>query len=161
MGEVCNLTKGKRAVADEAGRYPVYGAGSKATKKTDKANAIAPFIRVTAKATLGEVYLHTEDCWVEEAGLIIQPKEGLELTYLYHWLKKNQSIISRQSNGGIIPSLDLERLAAMPFELPSLVYQAEVCAILGAMAQEIHDLQKYARLNEQRGKQMKEAMLDF
>lgn len=160
LSEVCSIQRGKRAVAVEAGKVPVYGAGSKPTKMTDKVNTLAPCIRVTAKATVGNIYLHSQDFWAEADCIILIPKDGLSLTYLYHWLKKNQSIIASLRKGSTMPGLDLDKFARLPFELPPMEYQKRVNKILQDMELEIRNLQRQAELNELRSNYVKGGILD-
>lgn len=153
LDEVCEIVRGKRAVAIEGGAIPVFGAGERPTKYTDKANAGAGSIRVTAKATLGNAYLHSEDFWAEDACIIIRPKEGITLLYLYHWLKKNQPILQTLKQGDTIPRIDLERFKALSIEVPSLDYQEEVCHFLYRMGLGIVELIKQGNLEEKRLKE--------
>ncbi|MGT2926898.1 restriction endonuclease subunit S [Streptococcus cuniculipharyngis] len=151
LDEVCEIVRGQRAVSVEGGKVPVYGAGKKPTKFTDRANTQAGSIRVTSKATLGNVYLHSEPFWAEETCLVIKAKEDIILSmYLYHWLKSNRVLIQTLKRGETIPSLDLEKFRALPIEIPSLAYQYEVCFFLGQLAVEVADLILQADLERKR-----------
>lgn len=150
LDEVCQIVKGKRAKAVEGGQYKVFGAGAEPTKQTDKCNAHRYSIRVTAKGTIGKIYLHNEDFWAEEAALILIPREGLRVMYLYHWLKANEKVIESMKIGDVMAKLDLERFKAMPFELPELAYQDFVCAVLHEMGAEIAELILESDLQNQR-----------
>lgn len=141
LGEVVTIQRGKRRVAVEDGKYLCFGAGSKPTKRTDKTNTPNRCIRVTAKATLGEVYLHSDPFWAEDSAIILTPKEGLSEMYLFHWLKKNQKAIASLPDGSLIPMIDLERFRNLPFELPSIEYQQELAVFLEVLADDILRLQ--------------------
>lgn len=161
LKEVCDIRLGKRAVADEKGQYEVYGAGANPTKRSASANAESPCIRLTRKATLGEVYLHREPFWAEDACCVLTPKPGLRLPYLLVWLEKNKELIASLKKGEVIPNLDMERFENLSFELPPLDYQDEVCRFLGGLAREIDGLLLCSRLVENRAGAIREKLVGF
>lgn len=137
LSEVVTMQRGKRTTGVDGGGVECYGAGRNPTKKTDRANAFAPCIRLTIKGTIGECYLHTVDFWAEGACLILTPKEDLRLAYLFHFLKLNQATLKSFAVGEILPKMDLDRLNKLEIDVPDLDYQDYVCDFLANMQEEI------------------------
>lgn len=64
--------------------------------------------------------------------LPIRPKEELDRTYLYYWLRtpKMVGLATTRSSGAILPRLSPKELASFPVPLPPLSEQKRIAAIL-------------------------------
>ncbi|HFI0122438.1 TPA: restriction endonuclease subunit S [Streptococcus suis] len=131
--EVCELVAGGQATKSETGIFPIYGAGANPTGMSDEANCPAGSIRLTRKGTIGNVYLHDEPFWAEDACFIVEPKEMIDKMYLFHWLLMKQKELAACAEGTIMPGLSLHRLSRLEIEVPDMEYQKQAVALLGGI----------------------------
>lgn len=152
LGEVCHFITGQRRKSSD-GTFLAYGAGEKATAKTNKTNCPEETIRLTRKGTVGAVYWHTEPFWMEEASYCVDPKEMINKRYLYHWLAMKSSEIVHLAVGDILPSLPLTSLCNLEIEVPDMDYQLWCVNILERMLDDkdwyITNIHEEIRLNSQ------------
>lgn len=128
--EVCELVAGARATKSETGIFPIYGAGVGPTGRSDCSNYPAGSIRLTRKGTVGNVYLHVEPFWAEDACFIVEPKEVIDKMYLFHWLLMKQQELAACAEGTTIPGLSLHRLSRLEIEVPDMEYQKQAVVLL-------------------------------
>lgn len=128
--EVCELVAGAQATKSETGIFPIYGAGVNPTGMSDSSNCPAGSIRLTRKGTVGNVYLHVEPFWAEDACFIVEPKEVIDKMYLFHWLLMKQKELAACAEGTIMPGLSLHRLSHLEIEVPDMEYQKQAVALL-------------------------------
>lgn len=60
----------------------------------------------------------------------IRPQEGLDRSYLWHWLGANEAALAAKGRGATFLQVTRRDIADMPMQLPSMVEQRRIAAIL-------------------------------
>lgn len=131
--EVCDLISGTRT-NEKDGPYYIYGAGMNAKGTTDKFNCESDTIRLTRKGTVGAVYFHLEQCWIDGDSFKVEPKEIIDKRYLFHWLLMKRGEIERCADGNNQPGLSLTRLSKLKIDVPDMAYQLKTAKLLDEMS---------------------------
>lgn len=130
LKDLIDLKPGNRTDYIENGKYPVFGAGEKATGYCNKYNNDGD-ITITRKGTVGKIYKREFKHFVAETSNIIVVKNKMIIkAYLYEWLLSKEYLIKQLSTPALIPNLDEKAFMNLEINVPNLERQKKVVDIL-------------------------------
>ena len=152
LGDVCSFNRGKTITANNAvaGNIPVIAGGQKPSYFHNESNRIGESIVVAGSgAYAGFVSYWNKPIFVSDA-FTIDPNQTLNKKYLFHWLKKNQSLIYATQRGAGVPHVHGKDIANFEIPVPTLPEQNRIVSILDIFISSINNLDEQI---EQRQKQ--------
>jgi type I restriction enzyme S subunit len=130
LGSVIDLFNGKSPPKDTEGEFPIYGSNGRIgyAKSFNQKNAI---ILGRVGAYCGSVELCSDRFWASDNTIVVKPKDGQNLTYLYYRLKS--SPLRNYAGGAAQPLLTQSILRGVKIPLiEELSQQTKIATILSA-----------------------------
>jgi type I restriction enzyme S subunit len=88
---------------------------------------------VSIAATIGAVGILGFDCCVPDSIVAVQPKEGVDTEYLFHWIGYARSDLERLAPQSAQKNINLQILSELPLPLPPLDEQRRIVEHLDAL----------------------------
>jgi len=88
---------------------------------------------VSIAATIGAVGILSFDCCVPDSIVAVQPKEGVDNEYLFHWLGYVRSDLERIAPQSAQKNINLQILSELPIPIPPLDEQRRIVSHLDAL----------------------------
>ena len=138
IGDIAILKNGKSlntAFYSGGGRYPVWGANGQIAR-TDKILNEQPVIVVgRVGAYCGSVHIVHEPNWVTDNAIMVIPKPGNDINYLYYLMKHLNP--RKTSIGSAQPLITQSGLKILKHKIPPLPEQRAIAHILGILDDKI------------------------
>lgn len=128
LGEVCEFQNGKAIKKDELveGEYPVIGGGQKPMGFHNKYNTNENTILCSSSgAYSGFISKYNKRVWASDCFSII-PKDNINNSYIYYFLKMFQEKIYKLQTGLAQPHVYSKNLEQLKIPIPSLERQQEI-----------------------------------
>lgn len=145
LKECCTLSRGDYITKKSAklGDIPVILGGQEPAYYIDRANHYGKAIVISRSGvSAGFVSYWDEPIFVTD-GFIIESKQGLNIRFLYYYLKNMQASLNSMKKGGGVPHITGENLLTIIIPIPPLPVQREIVRILDSFTE------LSARLQEQ------------
>ena len=142
LGEVCEFQRGSVITQQQAtpGGVPVIAGGQKPAYYHNVANKIGKSITVAGSgAYAGFVAFWNIPIFVSDA-FTVNPSDGLDIKYLYYFLKNKQDVIHSLKKGSGVPHVHGKDLAKISIPIPPLPTQQKIVQILDNFERLVHDI---------------------
>ena len=164
LGEIIEIKKGKYITKKDSipGPYPVILGGRVPAYYINQYNHTGKAIVVSRSgASAGFVSFWDEAIFVTD-GFLIEPKENVDIVFLYYLMKSNEKHLIGLQGGAAIPHVTPRTIGAVEIELPPLNEQYKIVNILSAYDDLIENNQKQIRLLEEAAQRLyKDWFVDF
>lgn len=128
MVDVCSLSIGefvKKTKQDSSAEYAVYNGGTTPTGYYSKANSPGRSVVISARGSIGFVNYLERAFWAGNSCYVIRPlNSDLDVKYLFHYLKANESALYELRAVGTIPALNLKPVQG--FMLPMIAIEEQI-----------------------------------
>ncbi len=164
LSEIIEVKKGKYITKKETieGPYPVILGGREPAYYINKYNHTGKAIVVSRSgASAGYVSFWNEPIFVTD-GFLIEPKETVDIDFLYYLMKANESHFLRQQGGAAIPHVTPKIIGNISVILPTPNIQQKIVSILKPYDDLIENNQKQIKLLEEAAQRLyKEWFVDL
>ena len=124
------LHNGKTSPKDNGTEYPVYGSNGQIGQSSDF-NFEAAVILGRVGANCGSVEMCTEKFWASDNTIVVKPKDGFDLRFIYYRLKSVP--LNSLAGGAAQPLLTQRVLKRYLIMVPKLSAQVEIASILSSL----------------------------
>lgn len=141
LGDVCAIRYGKDHKKLSDGSIPAYGSGG-IIRYVDTAICEKPSVLIPRKGTLGNLFYTDKPFWTVDTLFwtnIDQTK--IVPKYLYYQLK--QKDLASYNVGTAVPSLTVEILNEIDFEVPSIDKQKRIVEVLNSFDSKIVNIRSF------------------
>lgn len=164
LSEIIEVKKGQYITKKDSveGPYPVILGGRAPAYYINKFNHTGKAIIVSRSgASAGYVSFWNEPIFVTD-GFLIEPKESVNIDFLYYLMKFHESQFIGLQGGSAIPHVTPKTIGAVPILLPSLEVQIKIANMLRAYDSLIENNQKQIKLLEEAAQRLyKEWFVDL
>ena len=163
LGEVCTFNRGRTITAKDAveGDIPVIAGGQAPSYYHNEANKTGESITIAGSgAYAGFVSYWNQPIFVSDA-FTVDPKDKLKHTYLFHWLKMNQTNIFAVQKGAGVPHVHGKDIANFIIPIPSLSEQQRIVDILDTFTSAIDNLKEQIAQRRKQYEYYRDQLLDL
>lgn len=164
LGDIIEIKKGSYITKKESkeGPYPVILGGQEPAYYIDKFNHTGKAIVISRSgASAGYVSFWNEPIFVTD-GFLIEPKDKVNIDFLYYILKSKQAELQGKQGGAAIPHVNPRIINAIEALLPSTLIQKQIVLILSNYDNLIDNNQKQIQLLEEAAQRLyREWFLDL
>lgn len=155
LGEVCTFKNGKGIKKDTLveGAFPVIGGGQKPLGYHNEYNTPGNTILCSSSgAYAGFISKYSSPVWASDC-FSITPRDMLDNTFLYHYLKTVQNDIHKLQTGSAQPHVNSKNVQSIQIPIPSLERQREIVDYCEANDALIASLEAEIERNKQQANQ--------
>lgn len=164
LGEIIEIKKGAYITKKDSkeGPYPVILGGREPAYYIDTFNHTGKAIVISRSgASAGYVSFWNEPIFVTD-GFLIEPKENVNIDFLYYLIKSRQAELQGKQGGAAIPHVNPRTINAIEVKFPSTSIQERIVEILSAYDDLIENNQKQIKLLEEAAQRLYKAwFVDF
>ena len=164
LGDIIEIKKGTYITKKESkeGPYPVILGGQEPAYYIDTFNHTGKAIVVSRSgASAGYVSFWNEPIFVTD-GFLIEPKNNINVDFLYYLVKSHQAELQGKQGGAAIPHVNPRIINAIQVMVPNIEMQERIVDILSAYDDLIENNQKQIKLLEEAAQRLyKEWFVDL
>lgn len=164
LGDIIEIKKGTYITKKESkeGPYPVILGGQEPAYYIDTFNHTGKAIVVSRSgASAGYVSFWNEPIFVTD-GFLIEPKNNINVDFLYYLVKSHQAELQGKQGGAAIPHVNPRIINAIQVMVPNIELQERIVDILSAYDDLIENNQKQIKLLEEAAQRLyKEWFVDL
>jgi len=135
LKELGSLKNGKRVDAQDAGKYPVYGANGIVGYHSESITTGTTIVIGRVGANCGTVMFSEDPAWLTDNTIAFQPNGNVHNYYIYQLLKSMN--LNRFATGSAQPLLNQNALNSFTLNLPSMDIQEKVGEFLYKLDEKI------------------------
>ena len=164
LGDIIEIKKGTYITKKESkeGPYPVILGGQEPAYYIDTFNHTGKAIVISRSgASAGYVSFWNEPIFVTD-GFLIEPKNNVNVDFLYYLIKSHQKELQGKQGGAAIPHVNPRIINAIEVKLPPISIQEQIVERLSAYDDLIENNQKQIKLLEEAAQRLyKEWFVDL
>lgn len=151
LGTIIDIKKGKAITKKDSkeGPYPVILGGREPAYYIDQFNHTGKAIVVSRSgASAGYVSFWDEAIFVTD-GFLIEPKESVDIDYLYYLMKAHEQELMGLQGGSAIPHVTPKIIGGISIDLPDVDLQRKISEVLKSYDDLIENNKKQIKLLEE------------
>ena len=164
LGTIIDIKKGKAITKKDSkeGPYPVILGGREPAYYIDQFNHTGKAIVVSRSgASAGYVSFWDEAIFVTD-GFLIEPKESVDIDYLYYLMKAHEQELMGLQGGSAIPHVTPKIIGGISIDVPDVDLQRKISEVLKSYDDLIENNKKQIKLLEEAAQRLyKEWFVDF
>lgn len=164
LGTIIDIKKGKAITKKDSkeGPYPVILGGREPAYYIDQFNHTGKAIVVSRSgASAGYVSFWDEAIFVTD-GFLIEPKESVDIDYLYYLMKAHEQELMGLQGGSAIPHVTPKIIGGISIDLPDVDLQRKISEVLKSYDDLIENNKKQIKLLEEAAQRLyKEWFVDL
>jgi type I restriction enzyme S subunit len=133
IGDLCTLVRGVELSLDDrkVGDYPLVTAGKTELARHNAFNYEKPSVTVTSHgAYAGFVNYWSNPIWLGNNVFLLEPKERVEVKFLFYSMKNQERLIQSRAKGGGVPYLNWKDIESIEIAVPRIETQRQIVKAL-------------------------------